>query len=238
MDTVLVLGASSDIGQEIIRRIAGPGMTIVAHYQTRPPALEVGGARIVPVQADFSSEDQVRALTAWVRDEGLAPNKIVHLAAPRVENLRFKDAGWNHFQDTIDVQLRSAVLVLREFLPEMASQRRGKVVFVLSSYTYNVPPKFLSHYVTGKYAVLGLMKALAIEYAGSGVNINAISPSMVETEFLRNIPAKVVEIHRDQHPLKRNATPSDVAPLAAFLLSPESDYITGANVPVTGGLTF
>jgi 3-oxoacyl-[acyl-carrier protein] reductase len=70
------------------------------------------------------------------------------------------------------------------------------------------------------------------------LNINAISPSMVETGFLKKVPEKIVEMSAEQHPLKRNATPEDIAPLAHFLLSSGSDYMTGVNVPVSGGLVF
>ncbi|MDP3083015.1 MAG: SDR family oxidoreductase, partial [Rubrivivax sp.] len=62
------------------------------------------------------------------------------------------------------------------------------------------------------------------------------SPSMIETPFLADIPGKIVEINADNHPQKRNGLPTDVAPVLRFLLSPESDFMTGVNVPVTGGL--
>jgi 3-oxoacyl-[acyl-carrier protein] reductase len=114
----------------------------------------------------------------------------------------------------------------------------GKIVFVLSSYTINVPPKALADYVTAKYSLLGLMKALASEYADKGVSINAVSPSMAETRFLSELPAKLVEMTADNHPQKRNARPDDIVPLIQFLLSKESSFITGANVPIAGGLVF
>jgi 3-oxoacyl-[acyl-carrier protein] reductase len=101
-----------------------------------------------------------------------------------------------------------------------------------------VPPKALAHYTTTKYALLGLMKALAAEYADKHISINAVSPSMTETSFLSGLPVKLIELSAAAHPLKRNASTQDIAPIIKFLLSSDADYIGGANVPVTGGSVF
>ena len=86
--------------------------------------------------------------------------------------------------------------------------------------------------------MLGLMKSLAAEYGDKNININAVSPSMIETKFLSEIHEKVIEMSAEMNPLKRNATTKDIVPIIKFLLSKESDYITGANIPITGGSAF
>src|SRR6185437_4448338 len=93
------------------------------------------------------------------------PQKIVHMPAPPLSYTRFKDLTWDRFQLELDVELRSIVQVLSSFAPRMANDRTGKIVFVLSSVCFGVPPKALVHYTTAKYALLGLMRALAAEYA-------------------------------------------------------------------------
>jgi 3-oxoacyl-[acyl-carrier protein] reductase len=120
----------------------------------------------------------------------------------------------------------------------MAKDGFGKIVFMLSSVCYGVPPKTLAHYTTTKYALLGLMKALAAEYADKHISINAVSPSMMDTSFLSELPAKLIEISAAAHPLKRNASTREVAPIIKFLLSRDADYITGANIPIAGGSVF
>jgi len=130
------------------------------------------------------------------------------------------------------------VMLFGEFLPKMVKARFGRVVFMLSSVTFGVPPANMSHYVAAKYALLGLMKSLASEYANRMVTVNAVSPSMVETDFLCDIPEKIVELAAQQHPLNRNASPVDIAPVVKMLLSDEACYLTGVNIPVTGGLQF
>lgn len=241
-DIILITGASSDMGCELMRRIASKDNIIVAHYNSSEEKIKnvqaEAASEIIPLQADLLDEKDIYRLIDFIKKNYGFPNKIIHLPALRVSNIRFKDVQWQDFQKDIDLQLRSIVLILKEFLPSMVKEKKGKVVFMLSAYTLNVPPKALSHYTTVKYALLGLMKSLASEYADSGVSINAVSPSMVETDFLVNIPEKIVELNAASHPLKRNATVKDIIPAIQFLLSSSSDYINGINVPITGGSIF
>jgi 3-oxoacyl-[acyl-carrier protein] reductase len=236
---VLIIGASSAIGREIIRQIAHANMVILAHYNTNATCLaelakEIPAA-VIPIQADLQSETSIDKMLTIIAGQCPFPDKLVFLAAPKLLLARFKDMTWDDFQTQVDVQLRPIVLICSRFLPKMAASKAGKLVFVLTSATLGVPPAAMAPYVTAKYALLGFMKSLASEYASKTICINAVSPSMVETEFLTSIPQKLVELTADQHPRKRNATPRDVAPLVKFLLSDEANFVTGANIPITGG---
>ncbi len=242
-ETILFLGGSSDIGLEIMRQLAVDRPRIVAHFNKSGAKIEelkhtLPDMEIVPIQADLANAGQVEAMLDAMAAQNLIPDKIVHLPAPKFEYVRFKDATWDHFQNGFDVQVRSLVQVLQRFLPIMAQRKRGKVVVVLSSVTLNIPPVALSHYVTTKYALLGLVRALAAEYSGKQININAVSPSMVETAFLEKLPDRMVEIAAAQTPWQRNGTPQDVAGAVRFLLSADADFMTGVNLPVTGGSAF
>jgi 3-oxoacyl-[acyl-carrier protein] reductase len=239
---ILIIGASSAIGCEIIRQIAEDSTVIIAHYNSGKQRLdelsrEVKG-QIVPIQADLESEEGIVALIEAVSSLCDSPGKIVFLAAPRLTMVRFKDLTWPDFKYSADMQLQTAVMLLGRFLPRMAKVEFGRVVFMLSSVTLGVPPANMTHYVAAKYALLGMMKALASEYANRRITVNAVSPSMVETDFLRDIPGKIVELAAQQHPLKRNATPADIAPVVKMLLSDAAGYLTGANIPITGGTQF
>ena len=193
---------------------------------------------LVTLKADLSKEDEINKLLDTVESDYGIPNKIVHLAAVRVENIRFKDVEWNDFEKDINVTLKSAILILNRFLPKLSKLKRGKVVLMLSSYVLGVPPKALSHYITIKYAMLGLVKSLASEYSDKNIQINGISPSMVETKFLDNINEKFIELSAYNHPLKRNAIVEDITPIIKILISNESNYINGVNIPITGGSIF
>jgi 3-oxoacyl-[acyl-carrier protein] reductase len=166
------------------------------------------------------------------------PSKIVHLVSPKTKNIRFKNDDWKNFQLQLNISLGSITIILNRFLPKMAINKNGKIVCMLSSYTIGVPPKAMSQYVTVKYALLGLMKALASEYASKRITINCLSPSMVNTKFLSDINERIIEFTAESHPLKRIAEVSDLIPSIMLLLSDDSNYINGINLPISGGLNF
>ena len=106
---------------------------------------------------------------------------------------------------------------------------------MLTDSVIGMPPKFLSPYITVKYALLGLMKSLAVEYAGKGITINAVSPDMMETKFLSGIPELVIEQNAKNNPLGRNLTVDDVIPAFEYFLSEKANVVTGQNIGITGG---
>jgi 3-oxoacyl-[acyl-carrier protein] reductase len=240
-DIILIIGASSDLGMNLIKNITDEAL-IIAHFNRSDENLLKLAKNIsnelVTLKADLSEEDETNKLIDTIELNYGIPNKIVHLAANKVENIRFKDASWSDFEKDINISLRSAVLILNRFLPKMAKQKRGKVSIILSSYVLGVPPKALSHYTTIKYALLGLVKSLASEYSDKNIQINSVSPSMIDTKFLDNINEKFVELHAYNHPLKRNAHVDEITPMIKMLISKESDYINGVNIPITGGSAF
>jgi 3-oxoacyl-[acyl-carrier protein] reductase len=233
MNELLLTGGSSDLALAFLRALPMGPQRVLVHYRKSLDKIEALKAErpdldVVALKADLSSADGVAALIAAARAAGASPDRIVHFAAPKARSLYFRHAGWEDFERELDVQLRSIVLILREFLPEMSKRGKGRVVFVLSSYTLEAPPQGMSPYVTAKHALLGLMKALSVEYARHGVTVNAISPALMKTAFLEELPPRMVELFSSEARL----TPGDVAPVLLSLLSDESAATTGANVPI------
>ena len=244
-ELVLVTGASSDIGIALIRRLAAAPTApkILAHCHSSAARIEelrdqLGvGDSLVPLTCDFRSESAIRELADSIVREFGCPNAVAHLPGLKLVYERFTKFDWGHFETDLGVQLRSAIILLRRFLPGMAKMPGSRVVFMLSSVTRGIPPKFLSMYNIVKYAQLGLMRSLASEYGGT-VNINGVSAGMVETRFLENVPEIVKEMSAAASPKGRNATPQDVAGAIEFLLSPAAGYIHGIELPVTGGAVY
>lgn len=237
---IVITGATSDIGMDLMRNIKEE-CTILAHYSSNREKLarlqkEVT-ARIVPVAADFSKEEDVNAFIAAIESHGV-PYCIIHLAAPKFENIRFRDISWEHFQRELNVSFRSILLILNATMPKMAAQKKGRVICMLSSVTMGIPPKALAQYTSVKYALLGLMKSLASEYGEKGITVNSISPSMVETGFLSEINEKIIELSAQSNPLRRNATTGDVITPILMLMGENAAFINGVNIPVTGGSIF
>lgn len=240
-DVVLVTGASSDIGLALIQRLLArkEKPTVVAHYHTGRSRIcdlrELGPDHIAPVEMDLTKTENFSEVLGRIEAEYGIPNQFVHLPAQKLVYERFSKFDLCRFHRDLQIQLQSAVLLLRELMPRMAQLDRARVVFLVSSVTRNMPPKFLSAYTIVKYAQLGLMRSLASEYAGTKVTVNAVSPSMVETRFLAEVPEVAVRMSAHQNPKGRNATPEDVVGAIEFLLSEESSYITGVEIPVTAG---
>jgi 3-oxoacyl-[acyl-carrier protein] reductase len=107
---------------------------------------------------------------------------------------------------------------------------------MLSSCTIGTPPKYLSNYTLVKYSLLGLMKSAAVEYGDKGININGISPGMIETKFLDRIGRKIREIAAEENPKHRNLKPEDLFSAIDYLFSDGSIFENGINLNLSGGL--
>lgn len=237
--TLLVTGASSDFGMELIRTVEKQYEIILAHYYHENECLkqlkEQLGDKLVLLQADFMDIDSVNKMIGSIRDMGYTPDHIVHFPSPKAVNEKFHKCNWERFSDGIETSLHSIVDILKAFLPQMMKNKYGKIVFMLSAYTMDVPPKYQAPYVSVKYALLGLMKSLAVEYAEKGIAVNAVSPGMTETKFLAELPELIIQQNAYTNPTKRNLSVEDVIPTFAYLLSDGADAVTGQNVAVTFG---
>ena len=236
---LLITGASSDIGTKLINEINKDYDYIIAHHNSDDGKLkelkQILGEKIILIKGNFKDEEATYEFVEKIKQTEKIPNHILHLPAGKCENMKFSKITWNKFQDDIDIAVRSLVIILNAFLPIMAKNKYGKVVVMLTSYTTNIPPKYLASYVTSKYALLGLVKALSNEYADKGIRINGISPSMIETKFLENIPELIIKQNAINSPTGSNLKVEDVVPTIKFLLSDGANSITGQNIAITNG---
>ncbi len=239
---LLITGASSDIGLALNRRVISTrkGCVILAHHHASGDRIEalrkkLGADSIFPLQADFSSAASTIELAEGILLNFGAPSQIVHFPGLKLVYERFTKFNWEHFEADLNIQVRSAVILLKRLLPSVTKLPEAKVVFVLSSVTHGVPPKYLSMYGIVKQAQLGLMRALASEYGETGLKVNAVSPGMVETRFLDNVPDMIKQMGAAASPDGRNAQPDDVVNVIEFLLSAESGNVNGIELPVRGG---
>jgi 3-oxoacyl-[acyl-carrier protein] reductase len=244
-DPTLIVGASSDIGVALLERLlrSGGESRLIAHCFSSAErfaalkALDPGG-RIEPITADFSSLVSVSEMAQRVVSEFGVPGQVIYLPGLKLRYERFSKFDLDYFNRDLDVQVRAAITLLKPLLPRMAKLPRAKIVFVISSVTRGVTPKFMSMYSVVKHAQLGLVRALASEYAATRVTINAVSPAMVETRFLDGIPGIAKEMTAASVPRGRLATTQEVVGAISFLLSTDSDFVTGIELPVTGGSGF
>lgn len=234
----LITGASSDVGCALIRRLYQPGDLFLAQgagdlsglaplVKEFPGAIHTFDVDLTDPAATDLFIEQVSRIAALTH--------LVHLPALRVVNTKFKKFDEERFERDMSVQVRSAVKLCKAFVPAMAKAKRGRVLFMLTSYLLGLPPKNTAAYIMAKSALHGLAKSLAADYAGTGVTVNCVMPSMMETKFLADTSNLIVEASAQANPMGRNARVEDVVPAMAFLLGEEAGFITGVSLPITGG---
>ncbi|MEG3030548.1 MAG: SDR family oxidoreductase [Oscillospiraceae bacterium] len=235
----LITGATSDIGMELISTLKGDGNKFLLQgFGDLAPLehfCEENQIDALFFDANLTSSQATDAFILQLKECGLSPTHFIHLPALRVINTKFKSFDEERFMLDLNVQVMSAVKICKFILPQMAKNKFGRVLFMATSYVLSNPPKNTTAYIMAKTTIVGLMKSLAADYASSGITVNSISPSMIETKFLSETSHLIVEAAAAQHPMKRNAKVSDVVPAMAFLLSDDAGFITGVNLPITGG---
>ena len=147
--------------------------------------------------------------------------------------MQFHKDSWEKYDLGWEVSVHSIVEILKEFIPFMSKQKYGRIVFMLTNYTIK-PVKFQSSYITVKYALLGLMKSISVEYADKGITVNGVSPDMMETKFLSEIPELIIEQNAANSPLGRNIKVEEVIPVFKEMLFDEEGVKTGLNIAVNG----
>lgn len=241
-----ITGASSEVGTAFIRSLeeklkkSGEEAVVIAHYAAHGAVLsalqeELSAVTLVPQQADLSRPEEVKSLITRVAEICECPDCILHLPAAKLSYNRIKQLDWQKVMQDMEIQVHSLGEIGKYFLPKMGKRGKGKVAVMLTACTVGMPPKFMSQYVIVKYALLGLMKSMAAEFADKGVNVNGISPNMMETKFLDNIDDKIIEMNREASTMKRNVRVEEVLPAIHLLLSEGSDYMNGVNLNLTGG---
>lgn len=235
MKILLITGASSDLGTQLLRYVIKRYDFVWVHYrQMNDSLMEICrnfSGKIGLLQADFLKETDVGRITAEMLARGKIPNHVVHLPAEKYMLGAFHRTDWEVYERNIAVSVRSAVMILREVLPKLARSDDGRIVFVLSECTCGAPPAYTTHYTVTKYALLGLLRALAVEYEKKGIMINGISPGMMETKFLDEISGLIVEKNARENPSGKNIETVELMDIFEMLLF-GSCRITGQNIAV------
>ena len=242
----LITGASSEVGRKLIQNLCGRHtddgrhIKIYAHFSSHGEKLtemkqNEQNVEIIPVKADLTKDEEVKGMLSVMKEAGDCPDCLVHLPAKKLVYNKLKKADWQAIAEDMELQVHSLLTIGGYILPEMAKKGSGRVVIMLSAVTLGMPPKFMSQYVVTKYALLGLMKSMAMEYAEKGICVNGISPNMMETEFISGIDERIIEMNRESSTLKRHVKVEETVAAILFLLSEECGYMNGVNLNLTGG---
>lgn len=190
--------------------------------------------RIDMLNANLGDLEDTRKFIGQLKALECRPDYILNFCAYAYRFNRLSELDIKRMNFDMTIQVYSFALICQAFLPAMAESGFGKIVVMLSATTTNIPPKNTTEYTTVKYALLGLIKSIATDYGEYGININAVSPGMIETKFIKNIGRKVKEFTAEKNPRHRNLQVSDVVPAIMFLISNESQFMNGTNINLSG----
>jgi 2-deoxy-D-gluconate 3-dehydrogenase len=240
--TALVTGAKRGIGRGMAEALAAAGADIIGVSATLEPtgsevekAVTSMGRSFKGYTCDFSDRAAVQSFAAGLEKDGITPDILVNNAGTikRKPAAEHPDEWWD---EVIQVNLSSQFILSREIGRGMVERGSGKIIFTASLLTFQggitVPG-----YAASKGGIGQLTKALANEWAGKGVNVNAIAPGYIatdNTEALRNDPDRSKSI-LERIPQDRWGTPADFGGPAVFLASAASDYVNGEVLVVDGG---
>ena len=141
----------------------------------------------------------------------------------------------NMWTEVLTVNLDGAFYCTKAVIDGMLGRKFGRIVN-MSSVVGRMGNRGQANYAASKAGLIGLTQALAKEFAGKGVTVNAVAPGFVETDMLRSVPREVMDRILAQIPLGRLGKPSEVAGAVAYLVSEDGDYITGQVIDINGGL--
>lgn len=226
---VLVTGGSRGIGLATARRFAELGDRVAVTYNSSPPPDDLFG-----VKCDVTSGADVDAAFGAV-EEHFGPVEILVSNAGVTRDMLVLRMSEADFAAVIDANLTAAYRVAKRATQQMLRARRGRIIFV-GSVVGLLGSAGQSNYAASKAGLVGLARSLARELGSRSITVNVVAPGPVVTDMTAALGEDRLKVLTETVPLGRMAEPAEIAGTIAFLASEDAAYITGAVIPVDGGL--
>ena len=241
----IVTGGASGIGLAIAERLAHDGAAVAvldlngADAEAAAAKIRAAGGNAVAVPVDVSDRAAVEGAVEQVRAE-LGPVTILVNNAGKEGFQPFLSISLESWNSILAVNLTGTFHCCQVVLPDMVEARWGRIVNISSSSAQG-GQQLMAHYVSTKAAVIGLTKALALEFGRKGITVNTIPPGFIDTPMLRASEEKGllgqggVDAAIANTPVRRIGRPEDIAAACSFLVSDDASYVTGQIIGVNGG---
>lgn len=240
--TALVVGGSRGIGRAVAVALAAEGMKVAVLGRSAEglartvEAVGAAGGRAMALEFDAGQADQARWQEARATLEAaFGPVEVlVYAAAAPDRPARLASLPETHWNEVLATDLSGLWRCAAAFLPGMAQRGWGRVL-ALGSLMGHQGGFSEGAYAAAKAGLGGLIKTIAQEYARQGITSNLVIPGRIATERTAGLSERAAEAMKKAIPLRREGTPEEVAAVVAFLASVQASYVTGAEIPVTGG---
>lgn len=226
---VLITGGSRGIGLACARHFASLGDKVAVTYNSSPPPSE-----FFAIKCDVTDTSQVDAAFKQVEDHFGPVEVLVSNAGITKDTLllRMSEAD---FSSVIDANLTATFRVVKRAAPAMLKARSGRIV-LMSSVVGLLGSPGQANYAASKSGLIGFARSLARELGSRNITINVVAPGPVATDMTAALPEERLKELTETVPLKRMASADEIASVVGFLAGPDAAYITGAVIPVDGGL--
>lgn len=238
----LVTGGSRGIGAAIAQALAAAGMEVAIACKSNRAAAELvvqqivsAGGRAQCYVSGLEAAASAAALVQQVQADFGRLDVIVHAATQPVLPLSVTEATAEDLRAYHRMHVEVPLELVQAAAPGMTERRFGRLIFLGTSYLFGTPPAKMAAYVAAKQGLWGLVRCLALELGPQQITVNMLSPGMTITDLTADIPQRMKEAEARRVPVRRLAVPEDVAQAAAFLASDAAGYVSGQNLPLTGG---
>lgn len=242
---VLVTGASSGIGRATAEFFGEYGASVAIGYHSNESganagkeAIESKGGKAIIVKADVTKVAEIQAMVAQVETELGAVDILVNNAGSLVERLKTAELSEERWDEVFALNVKSAFFAAKAVIPKMLEKGKGVIVNVTSIAGRNGGAPGSIHYSAAKGAMITMNKGLAKEFAAQGIQINGVSPGVIDTPFheVFSTPEAMKNFANNVIPAGRVGKSSEVASVIAFLASDAAAYLCGETIEINGGM--
>lgn len=232
--TVLITGGAKGIGGSSAELLAKAGHNVAVTYRNNDIPESLLNLGVLALKCDISDPIQIQDIFTSV-EEKFGPVEILIANAGMTKDTLMLRMGQNAWDEVIQTNLTSAYHLTKCALPKMVKAHWGRIIYV-SSVVAQMGIAGQANYGASKAGLIGLARSLAREVASRKITVNVVAPGAVDTDMLNVLGEEKVSSMVGQIPLQRAADPIEIAYAIRFLASEEAGYITGAVLPVDGGL--